>query len=81
MNSTGEKLPPTDKERKKVREDQEKDQEEDYESSYASSTGSYVMSIDILGKKRADVSNAKARILCTAKEVTLRKMQMNSLRN
>lgn len=75
-HSTKEKLPPTDGERMDVREDHEEDQEEDCESSCASSTDSYVMATDILAKKRAHVSKAKARMLYTAKEITLRKKQM-----
>lgn len=75
-HSTGEKLPPTDGERMDVREDHEEDQEDDCESSCASSTDSYVMATDILAKKRAHVSKAKARMLYTAKEITLRKKQM-----
>lgn len=72
-HSTGEKLLPTDGERNAVREDHEEEQEDDCESSYADSC---VIATDILAKKRAHVSKAKARMLYTAKEITLRKKQM-----
>lgn len=56
-----------------MREDHEEEQEDDCESSYADSC---VIATDILAKKRAHVSKAKARMLYTAKEITLRKKQM-----
>lgn len=65
---TGERLPPTDSERKDVRENQK----DDYESSYAFSIEYFVMTTDMFAKKRSHESKAKARMLYTPKEIILR---------
>ncbi|XP_055995796.1 uncharacterized protein LOC130046821 [Ostrea edulis] len=80
IQSAEKELPPDDSEREDVElsviQGQEEDLEDEHQSTYSQSIDSCVPTSDILARKRAEVSKAKARMFYTAKEITLRKQQM-----